>query len=134
MILFVLLPLVVVIGALSGFAAFMKLRIVLQRLDELESRIDQSIDTGSATTSTEPEKPELVASKPKASESDAEKPEFLRQATKAVPPAPEPVKRSVQPSVSADVKAEPSHLPTGKPGIDWYALLQQYWMVILGGI
>lgn len=54
LIFFVLLPLAVVIGALSGFAAIMKLRSVLQRLDELESRVDELFYKRSATARTEP--------------------------------------------------------------------------------
>jgi len=132
----VLLPLVVVIGALSGFAALSKLRNVLQRLDELESRVDEFAYMRSATAPTEPDKPTAETGMPKAGKSGVSKPEpgVVSQAAQAGRPASEPVKPSAKPSLSAHVEAEPSPLSSGKSGIEWYALLQQYWMVILGGI
>ena len=134
LILFALLPLAVIIGALSGFAAIMKLRSVLQRLDELESRVDEILDKRSTTARTEPVMPASETGEPEAGEPGVEKPEPVRQAAQTRRPVPEAVKRPVQASASAHVKAEPPPLSTGKSGFDLYALLQQYWMVILGGI
>jgi len=134
LIIFILLPLVVIIGALSGFAAFMKLRIVLQRLDEMELRVDHLIHQRSVTIRAEPEKPIAQTDKPKAGEPDVEEPEAVRPVVQPDRPAVEPVKPSVRPAVPAHEEAEPRPVSGGTPSIDWYALLQQYWMVILGGI
>ncbi len=134
LIIFILLPLVVILGALSGFAAFMKLRIVLQRLDEMELRVDHLIHQRSATARAEPEKSIAQTGKPKVGEPDVEESEATRPVVQPKRPPAEPVKPSVRPSVPAHEEAEPRPVSGGTPGINWYALLQQYWMVILGGI
>lgn len=134
LIIFILLPLVVILGALSGFAAFMKLRIVLQRLDEMELRVDHLIHQRSATARAEPEKSIAQTGKPKVGEPDVEESEATWPVVQPRRPPAKPVKPSVRPSVPAHEEAEPRPVSGGTPGTNWYALLQQYWMVILGGI
>lgn len=134
LILFVLLPLAVVVGAFSGFAAFMKLRIVLQRLGELESRVERLMQERTAGVRTEPAKPASEAEKPKAEQAAVEEPEVVRPVMQPPRPSVEPAKPAIRSSVPEHIEAKPQPEPVLKPGIDWYALLQQYWMVILGGI
>ena len=134
LILFVLLPLAVVIGAFSGFAAFMKLRIVLQRLDKLESRVARLMQEGPATARTEPAKPVTEAEKPKAEAPEVKVAEAARPVAQPPRPTVTPATASARAGVPERVEAKPGAGPASEPGIDWYALLQQYWMVILGGI
>ena len=119
LILYLLLPLVIVVGALSGFAAFMKLHTVLRRLDELELRLENFIHAQSTTARVESAKPEPEPGEPEV--------EFRKPAVK-------PAKPPVQPVMRRRIVAKPQPQPAAKPGLDWAELLQQYWMVILGGI
>ncbi len=135
LIFFILLPLAVIIGALAGFAAFMKLRSVQQRLFELESRVDHLIHQQPAAVGAEAVKPVVQTGKPKAGEPDVEEPVTVRAVKHADRPAVETAKPSVRSAAPVHVEAEPRPVSVGgTSGIDWYMLLQQYWMVILGGI
>ena len=127
LLLYLLLPLVIVIGALSGFAAFMKLRIVLQRLDELETRLENLIRAQSTTTRVEPEKPE-----PESDKQEVKPPQVAAES--ATPPVQTEIPGREETKPEPQPQPQPQFEPAAKTGIDWMALLQQYWMVILGGI
>ena len=126
LILYAILPLLVVIGALSGIAAFMKLGAVQQRLGELESRLDSILREQPGKTTDAAAEPTPVVGDSQA------KP--VVQARVAAQVAPEDVKPPLRPKAARRTVVTEESRAVEKAGIDWRALLQQYWMVILGGV
>ena len=119
LLLFAVVPLLVIIGAISGIAAFMKIGSVQQRLNELERRLD-------AVTSA---RPGTAAGSPEAKPEQAPQP---RQPIERAKPAPaEPPVRPATARVAPQVSETPR--PAGA-GVDRLALLKKNWMVILGGV
>ncbi|NOY72602.1 MAG: DUF2339 domain-containing protein, partial [Gammaproteobacteria bacterium] len=128
-ILFVIIPLVVLIGSILGYVSFVKVKNVEERLRFVERKLRQSqFDQTASAVSSRRVDPGSVSS-----------------------PAPAevlPKEKTSESKWSADVNEddlsdltytldsaqEEEPLTPEKLAIDWMALIQQYWMVLLGGV
>ena len=128
-ILFVIIPLVVLIGSILGVVSFTKVKNLEERLRSVERKLhnsqvnqpasaDSSQHTGSESVSSADSTE--VSSKEKTSES-----KWNADVT-------EDDRSDVTYSLLNPPDKEP--LTQEKPAIDWMALFQQYWMVLLGGV
>lgn len=120
--LLVIIPLILLIGSILGFVSLSKIKNLELRVYQLEKKIKGEPQTTqttkptpgkSASDQSETVEPKPVTDQPDR-QSDWNTGSLAAEATNNTQQESEPV--------------------TAKPSIDWVALLQQYWMVALGGI
>lgn len=126
--LFAVISLVILGGSVLGFVSFSKIKDLEVRLRDVERKLDkrkfqpESVvkDEPIDLTSSGPSSSPVVTFKEKVSKSDWNDAPVKDDLADVTYP-------------SQDVLEKESYSP-GKPAIDWTALFQQYWMVLLGGV
>ncbi len=123
-ILFAILPLVILIGSVLGLVSYLKLNNLQTRLHDIERKLnsirsqqDSSIEFSEQAEVHEPV-PQVLTPIQAESNEDSD---FVE----------EDVSKVIQ---SEWYATEDDSWLTNKPATDWAALIQQYWMVILGGV
>ena len=135
-VLLVLIPLILLIGAVLGIASFLRVKELEVRLKNIERKLhdinfQQSINTGTSkqsdfssaavqTPAVSPKTPSSQTTPQTSSGSD-----WNSQPIKENTPSITPPSQDRTPNKTDTIE---------KPTIDWATLFQQYWMVILGGI
>lgn len=132
---FAIIPLVVLIGSVLGLVAFIKVKDLQTRLHNVERKL-KGIDS------------QADAVFERSDQADYVQPESSSESPTELPPVTEVVTSGVAQTYSSSASEENtseqnrdewlaeddnSH-STEKPSIDWAALIQQYWMVVLGGV
>jgi len=136
-ILFAIVPLAVLIGSILGLVAFLKVKDLQSRLHDVERKLSRLSTQPGADTAAK-----VLAEVSTASRS------AMSSSTTATPPVSTETSVDLKSAAAADwyketitedlsdvtYPAEDESLLSAKPAIDWVALIQQYWMVILGGV
>ena len=128
-VLFVIIPLLLLIGSILGLVSFSKIKALELRLHNLELKFNRSgLQQGSAAKSSK-QLDSDAAVPPTSPEISSE------EKSSAAAWAGEPVEEDLADvTYSAQDATEKKPDQKGKPAIDWAALFQQYWMVLLGGV
>lgn len=128
-ILFVIIPLVVLIGSILGYVSFVKVKNIEERLRFVERKLHQSqFDQAASVMSSRQVDSESVSSPAPTEVSPKEKTSESKWSV------------DVNEDDLSDVTyplhdvSEKESLTPEKPAIDWMVLIQQYWMVLLGGV
>jgi len=127
-ILFVIVPLAILIGSILGIVSFLKIKTLEVRLKYIEGKLDRSMfQSGPAPENdqanfdiSKTQDAAIVSSKEKSSEAAWNSSPVEDSLTDVAHP-------------SHDILEKDSDL-SGKAAINWAELIQQYWMVLLGGI
>ncbi len=128
-ILLVIIPLILLVGSILGFVSLSKIKNLELRLHQLETKIkhwSQQAAASSASASQVSDETEALEPLPEVkAEHEAElapvKSDWDAELAKEDPP-------------STTYSNTDSEDAVDQPAINWLMLLQQYWMVILGGI